>query len=84
MAGREDIIMKKWKIVSDADDEETGEPTEWALEINSEKYGKYIWIDKTDDDKYTIAVDDGTIEMKELKTCKSLTSAKRWVSINVK
>nr|DAV28201.1 MAG TPA: hypothetical protein [Caudoviricetes sp.] len=50
------------------------------MKINHSKYGKYCWI--TDNiDYFSIEVDyNGFIELKQ---CKSLVSAKRWVSINL-
>ena len=81
--------MKKWEIIHDSDTE-SGKPTCWALEINHEKYGKYVWITGA------VARDEETIEyyvvevgeyygvklddFKELVKCKTLTSAKRWVT----
>ena len=73
-------MKRQWEVIHDADDEETGEQLMWSSEINDSKYGKYIWICKMDDDKFIVQTDDGTIEMKTLVTCKTLTSAKRCVS----
>lgn len=66
----------KWEIIHECDDED-GNPTQWASEINHPKYGKYCWISNIG--KYfSVEVDCGGF--KELAKCKSLTSAKRWVS----
>lgn len=72
----------QWEIIHDMDDEETGEPTGWSLEINHEKHGKYVWITLNEKEKYNVEVkvlDD----FKVLAECKSLSSAKRWVTINL-
>ena len=70
----------KWEIVHDCDTEE-GEPTCWSSEINHSEYGKYVWITENDN-RYSVEVDYG--EITELVNCKSLASAKRWVSTNLK
>lgn len=74
--------MLKWNILHDMDDEETGKPTCWSLEINSEKYGKYVWITLNRQGNYDVEVDRfGDIE--SIKTCKTLKSAKSWVTSNI-
>lgn len=72
----------KWIVVPESIDDETGEPTGWSAVINHDYYGKYIWISKMDDDEYVVEVNPGCwgMEFKEPITCKSLTSAKRWVA----
>ena len=66
----------KWGIVHECDDED-GNPTQWASEINHPKYGKYCWISNVGE-CFSVEVDYGGF--KELTKCKSLASAKRWVS----
>ena len=66
-----------WKIIHECDDEDTGEPTCWSAVIDNPMYGKYVWITK--DDSYNVEVLDNG-EFKVLKKCKSLISAKRWVT----
>ena len=74
-------MKKQWEIIYECDDED-GDPCCWCLEINQEKYGKYCWI--TFNGKYFgIEVDYGTKECIEIMQCKTLTSAKRWVSMNL-
>lgn len=73
-------MMKVWSIVHDCD-EENREPACWAKEINHEKYGKYVWITKNENGTYDIEVDKGGFLT--LITCKTLTSAKRWVALNL-
>lgn len=70
------IPFSKWEVVHDCDDE-NGNPTQWASEINHPRYGKYCWISNTGE-YFSVEVDYG--EFKELAKCKSLASAKRWVS----
>ena len=69
----------KWKIIHEADDE-YGCPTQWTTEINHPKYGKYCWINDAGD-YFGVEVDFGGFT--ELARCKSLTSAKRWVTMNL-
>ena len=42
------------------------------------KYGQYVWIELTYNNTYDVVANDTV-----LKNCKSLTSAKRWVSTNL-
>lgn len=74
-------MVKKWNVIHDADTE-TGDPTCWSLEINSHKYGRFIFITIDYNDFYNVEVDrDG--EFKVLKSLKSLNGAKRWVRENI-
>lgn len=74
-----------WQIVHDCD-EDDGEPISWAKEINHQEYGKYIWITRRDDTEYAVEVipAPGQMETDVLMVCKSLKSAKRWVTMNVR
>ena len=74
-----------WEVVYDSDTE-SGKATCWALEINDEKYGKYVWITGVlDDDEETIVQYNVEVipynDVITLHECKSLASAKRWVSM---
>lgn len=70
----------KWQPVTEADDEETGEHTCWATIVRNPNYG-FVWITKTDDG-YAVDIDrDGSFTT--IARCKSLTSAKRWVTMNI-
>ena len=73
------MSKKQWKIVHDCDGE-NGEPACWTLEINHNKYGKYVWI-TISDNGYDVEIDNGGF--KTLATCKSLMNAKRWVTMNL-
>ena len=69
-----------WEVVEDCNDENNN-ATCWSKEINHKKYGKFVWI--TDNGNgYNVEVisNDETIVLKE---CKSLASAKRWVTSNL-
>lgn len=74
-------MKDEWEIVHDCD-EDNGDPTCWAKEINHSKYGKYVWISQISDTAYDVEVIPEQ-ELKVLATCKSLASAKRWVSMNL-
>lgn len=74
------MSKNKWEIIHDADTEE-GEPTTWSMEINHEKYGKFVWVCQYDINDFRVEVDLG--DFVELVTCKSLASAKRWVTMNL-
>lgn len=69
----------KWEIIHECDDED-GNPTQWASEINHPIYGRYCWI--SNNGKYfSVEVNYGRFQ--ELVKCKSFTSAKRWVTIHL-
>lgn len=73
-------MKNEWKIVHEGDDE-NGNPSIWSLEINHEKYGRWCWI--TDEGKvFVVSVEYGG-DFMELMICKTLTSAKRWVTRNL-
>ena len=71
----------RWQIINECNDE-NGNPTQWVKEINHKKYGKYCWINMVHDNKFYVEVEFG-VGFSILTECKSLTSAKRWVSINL-
>lgn len=73
-------MSKKWNVIHDCDGE-NGEPTVWSLEIIHPVHGKYCWISNMGD-YFAVEVDDCG-EITELAKCKSLTSAKRWVSMRL-
>lgn len=65
----------KWKVIHECDDE-NGNPTQWATEINHLRYGKYCWISYTGD-YFSVEVNcDGFVE---LAKCHSLAGAKLWI-----
>lgn len=67
-----------WNIVHECDDED-GNPTQWVSEIKHPQYGKYCWISNAGE-YFSVEVNRGGLKFKELAKCKSLASAKRWVS----
>lgn len=69
-----------WEVVHECDDA-LGNPTEWAAVISHPRYGVFCWIDDMGD-YFSVSI-MGDLEEKELAKCKSLTSAKRWVSTNL-
>ena len=78
-------MKKEWKIIHESDTD-SGKPTSWALEINHKKYGKYVWITGLlDCDEETIVQYNVEVipynDAITLCKCKSLTSAKRWVTM---
>ena len=68
--------MKEWHIIHECDTEST--PTQWSKEIDHPKYGQYVYIELTYNNTYDVVANDTV-----LKNCKSLVSAKRWVSTNL-
>lgn len=79
----------EWIIIHESDTD-SGKPTCWALEVNKPIYGKYIWISGyLDYDEETILeyrvefYSNAFKDMVTLKVCKSLSSAKRWVSMHI-
>lgn len=85
-------MRNKWEIIHESDTD-SGKPTCWALEINHEKHGKYVWIigylGEDEETIETYAVEVGKYyeidldEMKVLVECKTLASAKRWVTMHL-
>lgn len=71
----EKIMENKWRPVTDCD--ENGEHTLWVLEISE---NKFIWVELAVGDTYDIIDTDATTI---LINCKSFTSAKHWVSVNI-
>ena len=68
-----------WMVIHECEDEE--KPTQWAAEIYHPEYGKWCWISNTGDHFIVEVKNCGGFL--ELAKCKSLTSAKRWVTINL-
>lgn len=70
-----------WIIVYDECEDDDENPSQWAAEINHPKYGKYCWINDMGD-YFNVEVDYSG-NFRELAQCKSLASAKRWVTMNL-
>lgn len=65
-----------WQIVHDCDLDD-GTPTEWSLRVDTIKW---YWIDALDDGSFDV-IDSNCRTV--LKNCKSLPSAKAWVTKNL-
>lgn len=48
-----------WKEIPESIDEETGKPTSWAAEVNSDTYGRFIWISQNENNGYDVEYDTG-------------------------
>ena len=75
-----------WKEVPESIGEETGEPSIWSAEVNSERYGRYLWITMNEDNKYDVEYDTGDRIIpvsSESVGFRSLAVAKEWVEENL-
>ena len=69
-------MKRKWEIIHECDLED-GTPTEWALKAGEKKF---YWIDQLSDNTFDVIDSDAhTI----LTNCRTLRSAKRWVTMNL-
>ena len=64
----------KWNVVHDCDLED-GTPTEWSLKITDDKF---YWIAEDSNGTFDVIDDDAH---SVLMNCKTLASAKRWVTM---
>lgn len=70
-----------WKEIPESIDEETGKPTSWAAEINSDTYGRFLWISQNDSNSYDVEYDTGERIIpvsSESVEFHSLSAAKEW------
>ena len=70
-----------WKAIPESIDEETGKPTSWAAEINSETYGRFLWISQNENNSYDVEYDTGERIIpvsSESVGFSSLFNAKEW------
>lgn len=70
----------KWSVCEDMNDDDEN-PTGWASEINHPIYGRFVWI-TLHPNGYAVECERFG-ECETLIVCKSLASAKRWVSMNL-
>ena len=70
-------MKREWNIVHDCDLED-GTPTEWSLKVAD---GKFYWIAEVSDGTFDVIDHDAQTIIKE--DCKTLASAKRWVTMNL-
>ena len=69
-------MKREWNIVHDCDLDD-GTPTEWSLKVSD---GKFYWIAEVSDGTFDVIDHDAHAI---LMNCKTLASAKRWVTINL-
>lgn len=69
-------MEREWNIVHDCDLGD-GTPTEWSLKVAE---GKFYWITEGSDGSFDVIDHDAHTV---LMSCKTLTSAKRWVATNL-
>ena len=70
-----------WKEIPESIDEETGKPTSWASEINSDTYGRFLWISQNENNSYDVEYDTGEKIIpvsSESVGFHSLSAAKEW------
>lgn len=73
-------ILNKWEIVHDADLDD-GTPTMWVITVKPEnRVLRNYWICLLADETYDVIGSDG---QSVLKNCKTMASAKRWVTMNL-
>lgn len=73
----------KWEPVPESRDEETGEDYCYSAMVFPNKTGadRFIWIEKNENGEWNIINHSGDT-FNQLATCKSLASAKRWVTMH--
>lgn len=74
----------EWKEIPECFDENE-KPTSWAAEVDSPLFGRYIYIDKMSENKYSVVYDcNGTFRpiSSESENFRSLQSAKDYVADN--
>lgn len=69
-------MKREWNIVHDCDLDD-GTPTEWSLKVADDKF---YWIDEVSDGTFDVIDHDAHTV---LMNCKTLVSAKRWVTNNL-
>ena len=77
--GKEESFVREslgWEVVHEADDDD-GNPTMWGAKINSDKYGKFIWVEVSDNG-YDVVIESGKDNYKTLKSFKTIGRAKKY------
>lgn len=69
--------QKRIRNIIHESDDENGNPTCWAIQAGRKKF---FWIEVNPNGLYDVIDSDAETL---LKTCQSLRSAKRWVSMNL-
>ena len=70
-----------WKEIPESIDDETGKPASWAAEINSDTYGRFLWISLNENNSYDVEYDTGEKIIpvsSESAGFSSLSAAKEW------
>ena len=70
-------MKREWNIVHDCDLED-GTPTEWSLKVAD---GKFYWIAEVSDGTFDVIDRDAQAII--MSGCKTLASAKRWVTMKL-
>ena len=70
-------MKREWNIVHDCDLED-GTPTEWSFKVAD---GKFYWIAEVSDGTFDVIDRDAQTVIME--GCKTLASAKKWVTMNL-
>lgn len=65
-----------WNIVHDADDD--GKPTTWSAQVDSDEFGKYVWIEKFDNG-YDVVINNDNDDMVVIKSFDFLYEAQEFV-----
>ena len=77
--GKKESIVREglnWEIVHEADDDD-GNPTMWSAKINSDKYGKFVWVEVSENG-FDVVVESGKDNYKTLKSFKTIGIAKKY------
>lgn len=77
--GKKESIVREsldWEIVHEADDDD-GNPTMWSAKINSDKYGKFVWVEVSENG-FDVVVESGKDNYKTLKSFKTIGRAKKY------
>ena len=66
-----------WSILHDSDDA-NGNPTVWSAQIDNDEYGKFVWIEKSENG-YDVVIDSGNGNMAVLGSFDSFDIAQNYV-----
>ena len=76
-----------WEIIPEGNDENEN-PCMWFLDVRGTEveeriHSKFVWITKVNNMEFEIEIDPYNIGFIKKMTCKTLASAKRWVTMNL-
>lgn len=66
-----------FEVVHESDDDE-GNPTLWGATVNSRRYGRYLWIELSNDGQYDLLYNAGGDRYSTIKSFRSFNRAKRF------